>query len=189
MRYLKAKNINQQLFLKLNAIAGRRKVVDKIVIFFARDIIFVLLFCLSVLFAVSLKQHTLFQSKDMLFLFLLGMLTWVVALGAKVIFNSLRPYSFYQVSDPRKLKARQKVKMLLLKKDQSRAFPSGHTALFFALGTAMFCWLPWIGGLILMAGTFVGIARIVAGLHWPVDILGGAVLGWLLSFILCSYYF
>ena|SRR3989338_1629926 len=59
----------------------------------------------------------------------------------------------------------------------SGSFPSGHMALLFALGTALFFlnrrWGVWF----LALSFLVGLARVAAGVHWPTDILGGAVLG------------
>jgi membrane-associated phospholipid phosphatase len=64
---------------------------------------------------------------------------------------------------------------------RTQAFPSGHTATILtlvgvlALSTAS-SGLRWV---LVLAGTAVGLSRIVVGVHWPVDVLGGALGGWL----------
>ncbi len=59
------------------------------------------------------------------------------------------------------------------------SFPSGHTALLFGLAFAIFLfnrkWGGWLLGLALISG----LARIFTGVHWPVDILGGIVVGFI----------
>ena len=57
-------------------------------------------------------------------------------------------------------------------------FPSGHTTLAFAFATvlhpllpARVRWIPWA------VATAVGLARMYVGVHWPMDVVGGAALG------------
>ena len=57
-------------------------------------------------------------------------------------------------------------------------FPSGHTTLAFAFATVLhpllpprLRWIPWA------VATAVGLARMYVGVHWPMDIVGGAALG------------
>lgn len=57
------------------------------------------------------------------------------------------------------------------------SFPSGHAAAFFALALAVFylnkkCGLRFLG-----AAALIGLGRIFAGVHWPSDILAGAIIG------------
>jgi undecaprenyl-diphosphatase len=77
------------------------------------------------------------------------------------------------------------------------SFPSGHASAFFSLATAMFYYLPQINlpagkagfrpiwvSLFFIGAILIGLARIVAAVHWPVDILAGAVLGIITAFII-----
>lgn len=76
--------------------------------------------------------------------------------------------------------------------DSSYAFPSGHTTLLFALGTATYFFNKKLAYFLFGSGALVGIARIAGGVHYPSDILGGAVLGivvGLLVYKLCVRYF
>ncbi|OGC62379.1 hypothetical protein A3J33_01945 [candidate division WWE3 bacterium RIFCSPLOWO2_02_FULL_53_10] len=57
------------------------------------------------------------------------------------------------------------------------SFPSGHTTLLAALGAAVFFTEKIPGTLILLLTAAVGIGRVMAGVHYPVDILGGFLIG------------
>lgn len=58
------------------------------------------------------------------------------------------------------------------------SFPSDHAALFFALATGV--WWVWRKGgtaLFLYVAAIICLPRIYLGIHYPTDILAGAVLG------------
>lgn len=63
------------------------------------------------------------------------------------------------------------------------SFPSGHMTFFFALATTVWLYNKRFGRYLLIGAFLMGIARIFVGIHWPSDILGGAVIGIASAFI------
>ncbi len=64
---------------------------------------------------------------------------------------------------------------------RSSSFPSGHTAAAFVLTACMALYplpatLKWTA---LVVAVLVGLSRMVVGIHWPLDVLAGALTGWL----------
>lgn len=57
------------------------------------------------------------------------------------------------------------------------SFPSGHAALAFAVATATSFYYPKMSILFFLAAVSIGLGRVAAGVHWPSDIVGGAVVG------------
>jgi undecaprenyl-diphosphatase len=57
------------------------------------------------------------------------------------------------------------------------SFPSGHATLMAALGMAVFFSEKAVGLIIAILAVVTGIARVAAGVHYPVDILAGFGLG------------
>jgi membrane-associated phospholipid phosphatase len=61
-------------------------------------------------------------------------------------------------------------------------FPSQHTAIAFAL-------VPIIGTnpLTLLCATLIGIERVITHNHTPIQVIAGALIGYILSYILLKY--
>lgn len=55
------------------------------------------------------------------------------------------------------------------------AFPSGHTVFLFTLALVVFLMNKRWGWVYAVAAVATGIARVIAGVHWPSDIIGGVV--------------
>jgi undecaprenyl-diphosphatase len=63
----------------------------------------------------------------------------------------------------------------------SGAFPSGHTATAFACATVLAWASPRLRIPAFLLAAAIGCSRIYVGVHWPLDVLGGAVLGVLVA--------
>jgi hypothetical protein len=60
------------------------------------------------------------------------------------------------------------------------SFPSGHSSMIFNL-VGVFAltthkkWLRWV---LIAVGAFIACSRIAVGVHWPLDVVAGALIGW-----------
>jgi len=68
-----------------------------------------------------------------------------------------------------------------LLKDYS--FPSGHTAAGFSIAAIFAFYFPAYSYLIYSLAALVGVSRIYTGMHYPSDVLSGALVGTLFAFI------
>jgi undecaprenyl-diphosphatase len=102
---------------------------------------------------------------------LASLVAWTVTFLLKQIFPTVRP--FMANGGPAEV----------LFKPTDGAFPSAHTALAFALGVTVFMHDRKAGWGFLVGALLVGTARVFANVHYPVDILGGALIGTLVAVI------
>jgi membrane-associated phospholipid phosphatase len=60
------------------------------------------------------------------------------------------------------------------------AFPSGHSATVFTVLGVCILYLrsPWLRALLFAIASLVAVSRIMVGVHWPLDVIFGALGGW-----------
>lgn len=66
----------------------------------------------------------------------------------------------------------------LVPAERSFSFPSGHAGHAFAAAVVLYCMLPKKYGIpaLVLAG-FISVSRLYVGVHYPTDVLAGAVIG------------
>lgn len=90
---------------------------------------------------------------------------WLVAEGTKYLFNRARPFISDMEIAP------------LIKTPSSSSFPSGHSATAAAGAISLSVIYPAFAPVLLLAGLLVAISRIYLGVHYPIDVLAGLLIG------------
>jgi len=101
-----------------------------------------------------------------------GLFAWFLAQAIKFLFPTDRPF----------LVNGEDVLVMIMPKGS--AFPSAHTALAFSLAVTIFLHDGKVGFFYLFGALLIGAARVLANVHYPVDILGGALLGTIVAVLI-----
>ncbi len=72
----------------------------------------------------------------------------------------------------------------IIEKDPYGSFPSAHMAFFTALAAASFRKNVAVSGMLFAGALIIGISRIAAGIHFPIDIIAGFILGIIVSVLI-----
>jgi len=163
-------NMDYALFQLINNLAGRWWLLDLFGVFCAKYLIFVTAFAVASLFFIwkdgaQRKIHQVVALKSC-FAFLLG---YILQIIIRFIFFKPRPFVSHEV-------------IQLIDKSADASFPSGHTVLAFAIAFSIWFYNKKLGYILLILATLVGLSRIYVGVHYPLDILGGMLVGWLSAF-------
>jgi len=78
---------------------------------------------------------------------------------------------------------------ILIKKPHDYSFPSGHTGSSFAAAVIFFLTLPKKYGIPAMVLAFlIGLSRLYLGVHYPSDVISGAIIGTVIAFTVYKIY-
>lgn len=111
-------------------------------------------------------------------IFIAAMVTTFFVLGFKEILLVPRPPSVFSPGEFHQLG----------NQFSASSFPSGHSAAAFTL-TSMIIFLfdnTKVRSLMIIYATLIACSRIASGVHWPMDVLGGMLFGWLSAWITLS---
>ncbi|MBL7142459.1 MAG: phosphatase PAP2 family protein [Candidatus Pacebacteria bacterium] len=164
-----------KIFEAINGLANQSKIIDALGIFLA-DYLPYLLILLLLSFLFWPKRDRI-KNRAMVLVSIIGALIakFVVKETILLFYACPRPYVDLPLTN--KLISANPAENL-------ESFPSGHAILFFALSAVIYSFNKKLGIFFLICSTLMGIARIFVGVHWPSDILAGAVLGIIVGVII-----
>lgn len=154
------------LFQFIYSLAHQWWLIDIIGVFFAKYLGYFLI--LIAIFLILREKK--FQQKVYAFsLIALSVILsrGIIAEALKFFIVRQRPFSVLEITPLIKYDAY----------DKFMSFPSGHAAFFFALALAVFFLNKKLGQQFMIAALLISLARIFVGIHWPSDILVGALIG------------
>jgi len=161
-------NIDLYIFNLINGLAGRWAWLDYFEMFSAKYLEYFLWFFLILLLVINTKKY------------------WKMALEALITAVFTR---FFLAEIIRLIwfKPRPFVTLnfipLIDKSPTEASFPSGHASFYFALSTIVYCYNKKIGTFFYIISFLIVVARVFVGIHWPLDILFGTILGVLTGWV------
>jgi len=158
-------SLNKKLFLFINSLTGKNIVFDNISIFLAEYLIYILIFTFLFYFGKQIWRDRKIEIREFVIYFSASVSAWVFSKIIKKMIYAERPFYFF------------KIETLEKHKQVFDSFPSGHTTLAFALATSVYLYNKKIGFLFFILAFGVAFGRILVGVHYPLDVFVGAILG------------
>lgn len=100
-------------------------------------------------------------------------ISFVLVTVLRKVINAPRPYEVFETAP------------VIPKDTRGNSFPSRHAFSIFVIAMTFCacCPLAWAGPVMLAAGVALAVIRVVSGVHFPRDVVVGALLGMLAGFV------
>ncbi len=105
-------------------------------------------------------------------------LAWVFILMLNKLFPVSRPYQKFGF-----VPAATAVWLFSRAHNKPNSFPSEHVASLAAVSFILAWYYPGLGVAALLVAAFIGLARVLLGYHYVVDVIGGFIIGGLAAFL------
>ncbi len=166
-------DVNTHLLLEINGWAGKNNLLDGFMVFCAEYLIYIVFALAGIWFVYAVYRRS-WQSAAFFAVNLV--ISFILLHVAGHLYVDHRPFVDYNLTQ-------------LIPHAAGRSFPSDHAtaSTAVAIGFLGFTRFKKAGVLLFLLALLIGFARIFAGVHYPVDILGGvltALVGGLLALIL-----
>lgn len=129
--------------------------------FLASFLIYFLFFGLAILWVVDGK----IKKEQVLHALLAALVAYLITAVIKIMFPTLRPFRIDGLPP------------LTFTIPGDSSFPSGHSAEAFAIAVTVWLHDKKVGWVFLGTALLVGVARVWANVHYPIDILFGGLIG------------
>lgn len=166
--------MNEKIFHYLNSLLGHSIFFDKLILFLSNNFGY---FLIAFSFIFLLLHHDNRREysnnnrrwrqkvKELIIVFGSTLIAWIFVIIVKKLFINPRPFILYPDIQT----------LFLYGSDDS--FPSGHSAFYGALAISIFAYHKKMGVLFAFGAVLIGLARIIAGVHFPLDIIMGFIFG------------
>lgn len=177
--------MNYSIFFSLYSLAHRSKFLDWLIVFSANWLpIFMIAVAVFFLFfhhdgSFNYRKPFLQirnKTKEITFVFSSTVAAYILAFIIKTVTEAPRPFVIFKTVKP------------LFLEVPMHSFPSGHATLFAALTVALFMRHKKMGIIFTIATVVICLARVAAGVHFPIDILGGLIIGTAISLLLNNFF-
>lgn len=159
-------NIDLYFFNLINGLAGKWAWLDYVAMFIAEYSEYILAAAFLIILAVNFKKY---WKPLLLSLVAAGVSRFVIGSAMRALWFRPRPFLVEHVNQ------------LVYHDPTEGAFPSGHALFYFALSYIIYKYNKKLGIAFYIFSLLIIFSRIFVGIHWPSDILAGAIIGTLVA--------
>lgn len=166
--------MNETIFRFFNDFAFQNETLDSVIVFLTDK--FGLLLVFSLIIFLFTHKHKEDNLRNIAVIFLSGLFAWVISKIIKYFYFSPRPFEVLDSVN------------ILFEHGDGDSLPSGHAVFYSAIATSFYFYHKYLAIIYIIGAFVIGVSRIIAGIHWPVDILVGYALGGIVGFFAYKFF-
>jgi len=112
------------------------------------------------------------KKEQVLHALLAALIAWVAAMMLKSFLPQSRPFSVNGLPP-----------LTFITPSANSSFPSGHSAVAFGIAVSVWLHSRKVGMWFIVVAAFVGLGRIVSNVHFYADVVGGAMIGVFIAYV------
>lgn len=163
--------MNIEAFRLINNLANKNKVLDWIMIFFSKDVMYMFMIVIVIIFLLGIKKNNLEYRKIVISTLLITIISLVLNYAIGRIYYEDRPFVCNSVN-------------LLYPHLKNASFPSKHSIGTISIALGLSKCNKSVGRLLMILSIIVGLSRVYVGHHYPLDVIGAYIIAFGVN---CSY--
>ncbi|VYT79307.1 phosphatase PAP2 family protein [Clostridium butyricum] len=161
--------MNEQQYIKITSYFRKTKLREKIVIYLCKYTPLIVVFC----YFATLTTLLISKSEKLILFLLIPATNFIFITFLRKILNRPRPYDVFN-----------HIPLVKYTPGKGKSFPSRHTSSAFIIAISYFYInYVYLGLFMLIVAIIIGLSRIIAGVHFPKDIIAAIIISIIWAFI------
>lgn len=155
--------MNMELFRLINNLANKNIVLDKIMIFFSKDVPYIFMAVIAIVFILGVTKKNCDYRKVAFNTFVITVINLILSFTIGGIYYVDRPFVHNKVN-------------LLLPHATDASFPSDHATGTMSIALGLTKYNKLLGKMLTVISIIVGLSRVYVGHHYPMDVIGAYII-------------
>jgi undecaprenyl-diphosphatase len=155
--------MNMELFRLINGLANKNTVLDKIMIFFSKDVQYIFMATIAVVFILGVIKKKEEYRKVSVNTFIITVINLILSFIIGSVYYVDRPFVHNKVN-------------LLIPHVKDASFPSDHATGTMSIAVGLGKYNRILGTIMTILSIVVGFSRVYVGNHYPSDVIGAYIM-------------
>ena len=162
--------MNMELFRTINNLANKSAILDKIMIFFSKDVPYIFMITIAMVFILGITKKNCSHRKASINAFVITVINLFLSFIIGGIYYVDRPFVHNDVN-------------LLFTHVQDASFPSDHATGTMSIALGLKKYNKLLSIILTIISIIVGVSRVYVGHHYPMDVIGAYIMVWVTNYI------
>jgi undecaprenyl-diphosphatase len=162
--------MNLEFFRLINDLANKNAIIDKIMIFFSKDMPYIFMAATAIIFILGIMNNKIEYRKVALNTIVLTTINLVISFIVGSIYYVDRPFVHNKVN-------------LLFPHTADASFPSDHATGTMSIALGLKNYNKLLSVILTILSVIVGFSRVYVGHHYPFDIIGAYIIVFITNYI------